>query len=247
MKQYSKRVPIATLAVRTRKIDDEILSSVLNKTDGYKQVVVLGAGLDTRPWRLLQFSPQTSKDSKKQNENDMIKNKKTLAAVKWFEVDFQELFDFKLPILQSHSAKPSVDYKNVVSDLSLPGWGDKLIQAGYDPKTPSLWLLEGFINYLTEEEADRLFKTINKDLASVHSRLLMTSVTNENSGNPLHRFHPSNPLAFVSKYGWKGIQTEFTKIGKDEYNREAANDASNESGHVGYCFVQADLAAKSAL
>ena len=37
------------LAVRSRVIDDAILDGIKN---GFKQIVVFGAGLDTRPWRL---------------------------------------------------------------------------------------------------------------------------------------------------------------------------------------------------
>jgi methyltransferase (TIGR00027 family) len=98
------------VSFRTSKIDSDIKDALVNK--GFKQVCVLGAGLDTRPWRL---------------ETGLSKDQ-----IKYFEVDFPEIFDYKLPILQKNGAVELVDYCKVEADLSLPTWLRQLEQAGFN-------------------------------------------------------------------------------------------------------------------
>ena len=57
------------IAVRTRIIDDLIKKAILD--EGYTQVVIIGAGLDTRPWRLLSAAEVLTHE------------------ISWFEVDFE--------------------------------------------------------------------------------------------------------------------------------------------------------------
>ena len=119
------------LAVRTRRIDDDIAAAI-NVRDmisavgsGKFQVVVLGAGLDSRPWRL----------------SESIKH-----PTNWFEVDFPEIFDYKLPIVTSDSCIGStITHIRVDADLSISTWISKLGEKGYDPSKPSVWLLEVLI------------------------------------------------------------------------------------------------------
>jgi len=188
-------------AVRTRKIDDEILRAV--NEENFKQVCVLGAGLDSRAWRL---------------------QKTVEHPVHFFEVDFQEIFDFKLPVLNSEGAVTPFLYHNVVADLSIDTWPEVLIAAGFDPNIPTLWLLEGFINYLTEEEAAVLMDRLGRQLSAVGSRLVATLLTAQSPRRPeaLHRFFPEDPLAFLGEHGWTGVQTEIDELAKD-YGREISN------------------------
>jgi methyltransferase (TIGR00027 family) len=111
------------LAVRTRRIDDDI-AAVVN-VEGGVQVVVLGAGLDSRPWRLGEFIKRSTN---------------------WFEVDFPEIFDYKLPIV-SVGSTGSIRHVRVDADLSTPTWINKLIESGYEVSRPSVWLLE--VNFYT--------------------------------------------------------------------------------------------------
>jgi O-methyltransferase involved in polyketide biosynthesis len=76
------------LAVRTRRIDDELNRNTLT------QICVFGAGLDTRPWRL-----------KKPFLVD--------EPMHYFEVDFPEIFEFKLKILQEMGAASEFEYHSV--------------------------------------------------------------------------------------------------------------------------------------
>jgi methyltransferase (TIGR00027 family) len=179
------------LAVRTRKIDDEMIKGY--KNDGFKQICVLGAGLDTRAWRL----PNDSNHD-----------------IKYFEVDFPELFDYKLPLLATAEAVSQFNYHSVVADLSLPAWPDVLIASGFDPSQPTLWLLEGLIGYLTEEEANSLFERISNTLSAKGSRMVATFLTPlTKTKTDMHRFFPVDPLGWCSGHGWSGVQRDIETIG----------------------------------
>jgi methyltransferase (TIGR00027 family) len=201
------------IAVRTRKIDDEIIKGY--SKNGYRQICVLGAGLDTRAWRL-------SNDSKH--------------GIKYFEVDFPELFAYKLPLLETAGAVSSFEYHSVIADLSLSVWPEMLIAAGFDVTQPTIWLLEGFIGYLTEDEANSLFEKISGSLSAKGSRMVatfLTPVTKTSTG--MHRFFPEDPLLWCGGHGWSGVQTDIHKIG-EELGRPLSPDHM-----VGYFIVVVDL------
>lgn len=47
-----RRYCLSRFAMRTKWIDDRTLHAVSRQNQPVRQVVVLGAGMDTRPWRL---------------------------------------------------------------------------------------------------------------------------------------------------------------------------------------------------
>jgi methyltransferase (TIGR00027 family) len=177
------------ISVRTRKIDEEV-SRALN-VDGYQQVCIIGAGLCTRAWRLPKTSDQ---------------------PVAYFEIDFPEIFDWKLAVLKESGAITPFNYHNVMADLSCVEWVDTLVGAGFNPSMPTLWLLEGFINYLKEDEANALLATLTNKLSAKGSRIVATSLTNSSRGNALHCFFPQNALGWFNSHGWQGEQTEIAVL-----------------------------------
>jgi methyltransferase (TIGR00027 family) len=207
---------ISRAAARTRKIDDEILKAV--NEDSFQQICVLGAGLDSRPWRL-HISMEH--------------------PVHYFEVDFQEIFDFKLPVLEGEGAITPFVYHNIVADLTVnvDTWPEVMLAAGYDPTLPTLWLLEGFINYLTREEAVALMERLSKQLSAAGSRIIATSLTaiSPRRAGAMHRFYPEDALVFFGEQGWIGVQTEIDELAKN-YGREILNQPS-----IAYFMVVADL------
>mmetsp|Transcript_75304 Transcript_75304/g.147791 ORF Transcript_75304/g.147791 Transcript_75304/m.147791 type:complete len:299 (+) Transcript_75304:23-919(+) len=203
------------VAVRTRKIDDEMMTYLSGVSQS--QICVLGAGLDTRPWRV--ELPDASGQSN----------------ISYFEVDFPEIFEYKLPALSAAGAVSRFSYKAVNADLGVPGWTDKLLAAGFNPFLPTFWLLEGFTGYLTEEEFHSVFNVMTQISAS-GSRLVATFVTPTTKiTTTMHRFTPDVPINEVTKHkGWRGKQHDIRDIGK-EMGREWA-DASMD----GYYIVLAD-------
>ncbi|MBX6362700.1 MAG: class I SAM-dependent methyltransferase [Gemmatimonadetes bacterium] len=102
------------------------------------QLVVLGAGLDTRAYRL---PPETR------------------ARVRCFEVDQPRTQAFKREML----AKAGIDTSGVAyvpADLEEEDWFDKLVAAGFDPDRPSIFLWESVTMYLKREAVERTLRTI---------------------------------------------------------------------------------------
>ena len=107
------------IGMRTRFIDDFLQSG-----PPATQTVVLGAGLDTRAFRL----PWP-------------------AGARVFEIDSANVLEFKAHVLSRLSAEPRCELIPLPADLSLP-WREGLLAAGFDPAQPTTWVLEGLLPYL---------------------------------------------------------------------------------------------------
>ncbi|MBO3462782.1 SAM-dependent methyltransferase [Aetokthonos hydrillicola Thurmond2011] len=125
------------IAVRTRFFDDFLIS--LNNQ--VRQVVILGAGMDARAFRL-PFHPDTCV----------------------YEVDAKEVLQYKESILED---TPSNCHRYTLETDLRKSWSNLLIEKGFQVETPSVWLMEGFIYYLSDTEVHELLKTITKLSASM--------------------------------------------------------------------------------
>lgn len=202
------------IAVRTRVIDNFLLQTL--KENEIVQVVVPGAGLDTRPWRLM-FPGAPSK-------------------IHYFEIDFPEVFTYKLSVLQSKNATPQCQYHNVIADLSLAdSWPERLKEAGFDPCQRILWVLEGFVNYLTETELNEFMSTVNS-LSSPNSLMIATCVTAaaKHLNINLHRFWPENAADYFAQFGWQGTETDIEDLAATLHRASPL-----EEERRGYFIVQA--------
>jgi methyltransferase (TIGR00027 family) len=113
--------------VRVRWFDDTILSALAG---GVRQAVLLGAGLDTRPYRL-----------------DVPR------GTEWYEVDVAQPLAHKEILLADRS--PRYARTPVVADLA-GDWRNPLEQAGFDPAARTLWIAEGLFFYLWPAEVEAL-------------------------------------------------------------------------------------------
>ncbi|MFI2735839.1 class I SAM-dependent methyltransferase [Streptomyces sp. NPDC018711] len=120
--------------LRTRVLDDFLLGAV---RPGVRQVVLLGAGLDTRAYRLDWPS-------------DLVV----------FELDRAGVLDFKQRVLTDLSAAPRVKRVPVPVDLRAD-WVTALATAGFDPAAPSVWLAEGLLFYLPGPAETRLLDAVD--------------------------------------------------------------------------------------
>ncbi|MBG0854188.1 SAM-dependent methyltransferase [Streptomyces spinoverrucosus] len=123
------------LAVRTRFFDDHLLDAA--HSGGVRQVVLLGAGLDTRAYRL-----------------------KWPDGVHVFEVDLPAVHAFKEQVLQGRA--PTAARRTPVTADLLADWGAALRAAGFDPGRPTAWLCEGLLFYLPPEAVDRLVTVVSE-------------------------------------------------------------------------------------
>lgn len=105
---------------RQRAIDAAVVAAV---RDGCRQLVTVGAGYDTRPWRLA-----------------------ALADVVAFEVDRAVTQTDKRARLHGH--RPRGELRFVPADLAVDDLSAALAQAGHDPAVPTVWVWEAVTMYL---------------------------------------------------------------------------------------------------
>ncbi|GHF54797.1 S-adenosyl-L-methionine-dependent methyltransferase [Streptomyces mashuensis] len=133
----------AQTVLRTRFYDDELLRS------GCHQVVLLGAGLDTRAYRLA-WPP----------------------GVHLYELDLPPVLEFKERVLAARSAAPRCGRTALPVDLLGPDWAGRLAGAGFAADRPTTWLAEGLLVYFTAEEAAGLLSAVG-ELSAPGSRLAL--------------------------------------------------------------------------
>ncbi|MFE2358413.1 SAM-dependent methyltransferase [Streptomyces parvulus] len=122
--------------LRTRVLDDYVLDAV--RAGRVRQAVLLGAGLDTRAFRL-DWPPG--------------------CAV--FEIDRAGVLDFKHEVLAGLPATPLTTRVPVPVDLR-DDWVGALTQAGFDPAAPTVWLAEGLLFYLPRAAETYLVDTVDR-------------------------------------------------------------------------------------
>ena len=175
------------VAVRTRFFDDFLMSSSVS---GIKQVVLLGAGMDTRAFRL-PWQPDTH----------------------LYELDQPEVIQLKESLLNVDSAKCCRD--SISIDLR-GNWSEKLIETGFESHSPSIWLLEGLLYYLNPADVRILLNTIS-DLSTKGSALgvdlLNEKMSKSNNGFAKYWLSGCDePEKFLAEFGW---QTSVVQYGDD--------------------------------
>ena len=148
---------ITDVTLRCIALDAEVLDAC-GAGAGIQQVVLLGAGMDTRPYRL------------------------DLPDVAWFEVDVPAISHLKRQRiaqapdhLRPHTIARTRCLEQVPLDLaeSLDQLRPVLVARGFDVQAPALYLLEGLVYYLSEEENRELFQQLP---ASPGSKALVTCI-----------------------------------------------------------------------
>jgi len=112
------------ISIRCRFVDELLLDAMKNAEDAGDKiaaVVVLGAGLDARPWRL-----------------DLP------AGLCWIEVDFPEMLNYKAARMSPYPPRCRVE--RVEADLNSGDGREAVLQAASDG--PALMISEGLIMYL---------------------------------------------------------------------------------------------------
>src|SRR5262245_61929413 len=109
-------------SILTRYYDDALQAAVADL--GLTQIVLLGAGLDARAFRL----PWP-------------------AQLAFFEVDDGAVFDRKEAVLRAQRAKPTCDRRVVRADLASAAWAPKLLAAGFDPRRPAAFLPTWLVHF----------------------------------------------------------------------------------------------------
>ena len=121
--------------IRTKIFDRYFLMGLL---DGIKQIVILGAGMDSRA---LRFA----------HRND---------GTRIFEVDHPDVQNPKRDILQRKKIALPSELVFVGMDFNTQDLFEELTINGYDPERRTLFLWEGLCMYLQPESVDRMFTFI---------------------------------------------------------------------------------------
>jgi methyltransferase (TIGR00027 family) len=176
---------VAWVAARTRFLDDLLLDAAAS---GVGQVVLLGAGLDARAFRL--------------DWPD---------GLRLFELDTPEMLDFKQRVLDETGAEPRSERVVIRIDLR-EDWPAALRAAGFDPAAPAAWVVEGLLVYLDTDSVERVMADIGA-LSAPGSRLGLTS----SSGASIDSLRttvgegvsalwisalPEDPVAWMAEHGW---------------------------------------------
>ncbi|MCX2930861.1 SAM-dependent methyltransferase [Mycobacterium sp. CVI_P3] len=137
------------VAVRTAFFDGFLAAA---QEVGIRQVVILGAGLDSRAYRL-DWSPSTTV----------------------YELDQPAVIQFKTAAMDGTRARARSTRIPIAVDLT-GDWEQPLRAGGFDPELPTAWCAEGLIPYLPPGHADAMLDTITT-LSAAGSRLAADIVT----------------------------------------------------------------------
>jgi methyltransferase (TIGR00027 family) len=141
--------PRGTVVVRTRYIDDRLCDALRH---GVEQVVILGAGFDSRAYRIPE-----------------------IARARVFEVDHpatqaekRRRLTRRLGTLPSHATFVPIDFTTDTLDAALPA-------SGYRAGATTFFILEGVTHYLPAGAVDVLFRYVARS-AAAGSQMVFTYI-----------------------------------------------------------------------
>mmetsp|Transcript_12913 Transcript_12913/g.35180 ORF Transcript_12913/g.35180 Transcript_12913/m.35180 type:complete len:389 (-) Transcript_12913:111-1277(-) len=207
-----------------------------------KQVVLLGAGMDTRAWRL--HLP---------------------GGVHWWEVDVAEVLEAKRAIMRRAGASFSsagrlkkgahqlqcASYASAPADLQVPGWTSQcLVARGLDPQAPTAWVVEGLLYYLAPSAVPVLLEEIASVSAPgscmaasiVGEGLVQRMQEKQRSGHKEPSISsafqwgcPGDPKEFFMRHGWDVIDApNWVEIAEDMgFKAEVGDQKTNDDTTLG--------------
>lgn len=189
------RMLMRSIPIRTRFLDECVRAALVA---GVRQLVLLGAGLDTRAFRL-DWPP----------------------SCRVFEVDLPEMVGFKQRVLTDAGALPGCERIVVPADLTAD-WSGPLTAAGLNTSAPSAWIAEGVLMYLSTEHNEQVLSRVG-ELSAPGSRLALTTLSRQRLEQIKDRLDragphpppgaqvmrmwqsgtPDDPIAWLAGHGWQ--------------------------------------------
>jgi methyltransferase (TIGR00027 family) len=161
----------SSAVVRTRAIDDLVNDAIVH---GARQLVLLGAGLDSRGCRL---------------------DKAREIAV--FEVDHPATQSVKKERLQACMGKLPTNIHYVAVDFERDSLDKRLLEYGYNPTVQSVVVWEGVIDYLTESAVYSTFRVLTQLLPP--SSLLIFTYTHKGALDGSKTFPGARRWQYLSR------------------------------------------------
>lgn len=201
------------IGLRTRFYDDALLAAA---EAGLTQAVLLGAGLDTRAFRL-DLAPEFHA----------------------FELDQEALLHYKTATLAQCGAHPRCRRSTIGIDLR-DDWPAGLRQTDFDPQQATIWIAEGLLPYLPPSAQSELIEAI-ESLSATGSVLALDRITGdptsagrlrdltERSGLDMESLFEggdsSDLAAVLEAEGWKTLEESTTTVAR-RYGRDLGNPFS---------------------
>ena len=160
MKRLGVKLPVTTHAYRTRAFDKALLDAV---HDGARQVVVLGAGFDSRGYRF----------------------ERELRGVRFMEVDYPPTQEYKKQRVKEILGELPANVTYVPLDFTKDDLRTQLTKSGYSERVQTFFLWEGVVHYLPESVVKDTLHFV-RDHAARGSRLAFnyTYASDRNVNNP---------------------------------------------------------------
>lgn len=180
-----------SVAIRTCIVDDFIRSAVARGVD---TVANLGAGLDTRPYRM-----------------------GLPATLHWVEADYPRIIEYKEKMLAGE--RPSCRLERVKIDLADRPQRQAFLAGVNARSTRLLVLTEGVVPYLAEEEAaaladdlkalDHVAGWVVDYFSAQAAKFRRRSGMAKAMQNAPFRFTPEDPFAFFAERGWRTTEIRY--------------------------------------
>jgi len=139
------------VSARTESIDQTLAA-----IPGLQQVIILGVGLDMRPFRLSQ----------------------PLGDPMFFEVDLPEMLEERSRVVSQMDKRPTVRRRMIAADFKVEDVYQLLTEhPDFDPRIPTAVVYEGCSMYFTDEENREILGAVAKCLQHPDSRLWCDVVT----------------------------------------------------------------------
>lgn len=148
--------------LRKKEINKQVRELLAN--GDFKQVVVLGGGLDALALVLAPEYP----------------------AVTFIEIDRKESQAFKISSLQAHKIKIPDNLEFIEGDLRNPLASIFASSRFHDPKAKTLWIAEGLLMFIPVDGVIKIFQQI-KENSSIGSYSVFTTLEYKNKGTVFSR------------------------------------------------------------
>ncbi|KAL4187818.1 hypothetical protein AMTRI_Chr09g21140 [Amborella trichopoda] len=186
----AREISGVVLAVRTLWFDSKLEAAIKSFDGADSQVVLLGAGMDARAYRL-----------------NFLKDSRI------FEVDLPKLLDTKTALIDAamtQQMEPPLtlmakSMTRVAADIREKDWLEKLQRCGFIPQMKTIWILEGILYYLHHIQALEVLRSIGANCSLTHTVLLADFMNKSLSEEPKYHFYSDWPEHLLPTLGFSHV------------------------------------------
>jgi methyltransferase (TIGR00027 family) len=191
------------VAVRTKIVDDYIRLAVEHR--GVDEIINLGAGLDTRPYRM-----------------------NLPAALVWVEADLPEVVSYKDQKLKLEV--PNCYVRRIALDVNNHANLADFLAAAVPGRNNILILTEGFISYLSPKQVAKLAEELNlwPEVRYWIADYVVPEALKAHTRWLAYKFTPADWFSFFEDHGWLVDQIKYLAEEADRLKRPIAQNWTNK-------------------